>query len=286
MTIFSLQKTRKKFAEALSQGPNEVHFATPKPMAASRVGRRPEHSFILNYTGGKHAVWAENGRVNSHLMASGAAVIIPAGCWIEEHWDEPHESIAVTLAANYIQVAYIGKDFNERKFPDPDICYRTREGTDKVLSVLFDSLCMLKPRSRAAISLLRSICEIVEERLDLEIEQQLSDDELLWQRLCERILYCFSYDVSRETMAEMLQIHPARLSKLVRKFAGCGVCDFIRHFRLNYAEGLLMENEVISIEEIARRSGFNSDSYFIWSFRQRHGVSPGHFRRRHLELIN
>ncbi|MBS1370590.1 MAG: helix-turn-helix transcriptional regulator [Lentisphaeria bacterium] len=284
MAVFSLQMMREKFAEALAQPLNEVHFAMPKPMAGSHACRQPEPCFILNYSGRKHAAWAGEGRIGEHRLGPGEAVVIPSGCWIEELWDEPHEMVSASLAANHIRVTYTGGEVAERTFPDPDVCYRTREGADKVLSALFDSLCLLEPESRAAISLLRSVCELVAERLDSEVEQQLSDDELLWQQLCDRIPYCFRRDVSRETMAEMLQIHPARFSRLVRKFAGCGVCDYIRNLRLNYAEELLMEKEVIPVEEIARQSGFNSASYFIWSFRQRHGVSPGHFRRQHLDL--
>ena len=82
----------------------------------------------------------------------------------------------------------------------------------------------------------------------------------------------------------MLRIHPARLSRVVRKFAGTGVCDYIRDLRLGYAEELLMAREVMPIEEISRRCGFNSASYFISIFRQRYGVSPGSFRRGKVNL--
>ena len=127
-------------------------------------------------------------------------------------------------------LAYFGESAAE-----PEAWYRTREGAGPILEDLFRTLCTLSPESRGASPLLRSICELVFERLETEIEQELSEEEQLWQRIRIWLGRCFREDLSREAIAKMLRIHPARLSRVVRKFAGTGVCDYIRDLRLGYA---------------------------------------------------
>lgn len=260
MTVFSLQIMREKFAEALARPLREVRFSVPGSAEESMFPRRRESCFFLD--------------------DSGVATIVPEGSAGREIPD----SVLVTLTGKYISLVRFGDFSEEESVPEPEVWYRTREGAGPVLEDLFRSLCSLVAGSRAAEPLLRSICELIAERLENEIEQQLSREEQLWLRIRDRIGRCFREDLSREAMAEMLRIHPARLSRMVRKFAGTGVCDYVRELRLSCAEELLMAREVIPIEEISRRCGFHSASYFISIFRRKHGVSPGTFRRRHLEL--
>ena len=49
--------------------------------------------------------------------------------------------------------------------------------------------------------------------------------------------------------------------------------------RLDYAVEL-MKNDTVTIEEIARRSGFNYTSYFIRVFRRRFNMSPAEHRKK------
>lgn len=255
MTIFSLQIIRERFAEVLNLPGFDVQFARPESGEKFSCSLRSESSFFLDRTG--------------------RALVIPPGCGIREVPD----SVLVSLSGQSIMLAYFGESVAE-----PEAWYRTREGAGPILEDLFRTLCTLSPESRGASPLLRSICELVFERLETEIEQELSEEEQLWQRIRIWLGRCFREDLSREAIAKMLRIHPARLSRVVRKFAGTGVCDYIRDLRLGYAEELLMAREVMPIEEISRRCGFNSASYFISIFRQRYGVSPGSFRRGKVNL--
>ena len=259
MIQFSLQIIREQFAAALERPCRAIRFAESVPEGETLLVRRGKSGFFLDNADG--------------------AVIVPAGTGCREVAD----SIFVSFSEKCITLTRFGKRTEEAEL-EPDAWYRTREEAGPVLEELFHSLCRLEPDSRAVPSLLRSICELVAERLENEIEQQLSGEEQLWFRIRDRIGRCFREDLSREAIAEMLRIHPARLSRLVRKFAGTGVCDYVRDLRLGCAEELLMAKEVIPIEDISRRCGFNSASYFISIFRRKYGISPGAFRRRHLDL--
>ncbi|WP_294505131.1 AraC family transcriptional regulator [uncultured Victivallis sp.] len=265
MMIFNLQLMREKFAEALERPRLEVLFIRPGTGEGEIPHRQQELCFALT--------------------GSGRAIVVPPGWRGRELLEREPGDVHLFLSEKNIVLAHFGEPAEDGdETPEPDVWYRTREGAGTLLEDLFRSLCRLESGSRAAQPLLRSICELIAERLENEVEQQLSGEEQLWIRIRDRIGRCFREDLSREAMAEMLRIHPARLSRLVRKFAGTGVCDYVRDLRLHCAEELLMAREVIPIEEISRRCGFNSASYFISIFRRKYGVSPGTFRRRHLDL--
>ena len=53
---------------------------------------------------------------------------------------------------------------------------------------------------------------------------------------------------------------------------------YLYDFRLAIGRKLL-ENDYLSIKEIAARCGFADANYFIRAFRKRHGCSPGKLRK-------
>ncbi len=90
-----------------------------------------------------------------------------------------------------------------------------------------------------------------------------------------------SFQDSRLTVrriADRLRITPNHLTKLFRREMGMSALDYIQNLRLSHAAELLRENS-LNIQEIAQESGFEDPNYFTRLFRQRHGMTPTHFRR-------
>ena len=84
--------------------------------------------------------------------------------------------------------------------------------------------------------------------------------------------------VTVDDLANDLSVSRRTLQKLFRKFAGRTVFEEIQLARLEYAKQLLLETTQ-SIEEIAVKSGFGTNDYFVQFFRRRVGVSPRKFRQ-------
>lgn len=67
------------------------------------------------------------------------------------------------------------------------------------------------------------------------------------------------------------------LSKIFKEETGKNLVDFISEQRLNKAKDLITITDE-TIEQISKRTGFNSTTYFIRQFKKRYGVTPGNYR--------
>ena len=67
-------------------------------------------------------------------------------------------------------------------------------------------------------------------------------------------------------------------SKLFKKGTGFSPYDYLLTVRLDRAKELLRQTDD-SIENVAFKTGFNSESNFIYFFKKETGVSPLKFRK-------
>jgi len=87
-------------------------------------------------------------------------------------------------------------------------------------------------------------------------------------------------NLNREQIAKIFGVSEDHLTRLFRVHAQCGFVEFVRAARLQLAERLL-ETSRLSIKEVSVACGFNLSEYFIKRFREKHGVPPTLWRRRH-----
>lgn len=89
-------------------------------------------------------------------------------------------------------------------------------------------------------------------------------------------------------VSELAQAVNMSRSNLLRKVKqqtdGISVSVFIRKIRLNEAKKRL-QDETITVSEVAFQVGFNSTSYFTRCFREEFGYPPGEERRRNQEAL-
>ena len=88
-------------------------------------------------------------------------------------------------------------------------------------------------------------------------------------------------DLTLDQLAALVAVPKTHLSQVVNQRFGQSVTDLLGGYRLRESERLLRDQDAahLTIEAIARRSGFNSRSAFYEAFRRRHGMTPSDFRR-------
>lgn len=90
-------------------------------------------------------------------------------------------------------------------------------------------------------------------------------------------------NLNNSTIADKLHISPSYLSKLFRMQKNISLLDYLYHVRLSYAKNFLRETN-LTIEEIAAKTGFISDSALIKSFKKYEGITPGAYRKLVISL--
>ena len=80
-------------------------------------------------------------------------------------------------------------------------------------------------------------------------------------------------------IVEHFNISSSWLQRRFKKMLGHSVAEEITLTRLKMARELLLYPD-FSIEQIARRVGFNSSRYFIQTFRQRYGMTPKEYQKK------
>lgn len=88
--------------------------------------------------------------------------------------------------------------------------------------------------------------------------------------------------LSLRTLAELLQIHPNKLSWLLNEKLGKKFNQFINQYRLTHFKALAVDpkNSHISIIGLAYESGFNSKTVFNTFFKQEEGMTPNDYIKR------
>lgn len=82
-----------------------------------------------------------------------------------------------------------------------------------------------------------------------------------------------------QTMAEMLQMHPRQLQRLLSNEC-TSYSEVLERVRFRVASRLL-ESSDLSVKEVAHRLGYSGTNNFTRAFRRLAGVAPGAFRHRH-----
>jgi len=75
-------------------------------------------------------------------------------------------------------------------------------------------------------------------------------------------------------LAKKVGLSQAQLNRKLKSLANLTAGKYIQHIRLNKALELLKSGEY-NVSEVGTMTGFNSDAYFVKSFREQFGRTPG-----------
>ena len=186
--------------------------------------------------------------------------------------------ISIVFHEDYIRVLYIAHNGKPPDQNGPDVYYHTKYPLNQEGKLTLAALLSAEKDHPSARLNFRALLEIVKEALQ-DNTYHLSPHEMQWGRVHEALQSNFQNAIVREDIAEIAKVHPAQVSRLIRQYRGQTFSGYLNEMRLDYAVEL-MKNDTVTIEEIARRSGFNYTSYFIRVFRRRFNMSPAEHRKK------
>lgn len=90
--------------------------------------------------------------------------------------------------------------------------------------------------------------------------------------------------INADRLAQMCHLSTSYFYRIFTQVTDLAPNEFIIQTRLKAAQTMLVSSDA-SMAEIAERCGFNSQSYFCFVFKERIGMSPKEFRRKHIYKI-
>ena len=101
-------------------------------------------------------------------------------------------------------------------------------------------------------------------------------------RLYKIIKYIYlNYDkrITLEDLADIVYLNPYYISHLIKNTSGLSFQNFLNYVRLEYAEKLLVENQM-TLTQISESCGFSSLSYFNKCFKIWYQMTPAQYRKQ------
>jgi len=88
-----------------------------------------------------------------------------------------------------------------------------------------------------------------------------------------------NHNFSVENLADQLNISRIQLYRKVKSVLNENIGDYITNIRLEKAKTMLQDNK-LTISEIAYKVGFSSPNYFSTVFKNKYGISPNTYKKR------
>ena len=98
------------------------------------------------------------------------------------------------------------------------------------------------------------------------------------RRVAQYISEHYASAISREEMAQIMQVSEDYLTRTFRKETGMTPWQFLNRFRVLQAQKLLLASSH-SVTEIAAMAGFNDPAYFVRIFHRETGKTPQQYRK-------
>ena len=89
----------------------------------------------------------------------------------------------------------------------------------------------------------------------------------------------FSRTIKLAELSRLANMSATKLKNLFRQFTGCTITEYILSKKTDYASHLLADSD-LSIEELAKKVGFDTVAGFSTSFRKQTGMPPSEYRKQ------
>lgn len=131
---------------------------------------------------------------------------------------------------------------------------------------------LLKPVAKDEIaSLLSQIAEMLPHDSD-------SEYTLHAKRIRAYVEANYRNDISLESLAELMNLHPHYISRLFKKETGDNFVNYLNALRIREAQRLLRTKRHLPINVIGQRVGFENRHYFTKVFKKYTNVTPRAYR--------
>ena len=275
-----LQKLKK--ARKMTFRRNVVAEKFPLPPESEKKHVQIQmNRFIFPVCGKKEIYFAKNGRAVRQIFVPGELLQIPACAWSRELATCSHRMISIVLLRNFLRIVYI-ENGAEPHFTQKKTIYHAAHPLNQAGLEIFSAMQYLQEESPAVNDLFHAFLEVVLEQLENEGPSVGGKEQLTWECVRDYTGNNFFNEIDRESIAKAVRLHPAHISRIFKKYARCGVSEYITSLRMEHAK-LLLASPEISIGEIADLCGYSSANYFIRVFRSNTLLTPMKYRERLLK---
>lgn len=148
----------------------------------------------------------------------------------------------------------------------------------KLLFGIYNNIKSDDPPSELSISV--DIYRLLAQLMDLSTAEKIGKNnyEITVQQVKEYISEHISENLTVNLLAQKAHMSVSHFSRIFKQQTGFSLYDYVLVFRLNRAK-LLLRNTDLTVSSIAYKTGFNSESNFIYFFNENVGISPGRFRK-------
>lgn len=137
---------------------------------------------------------------------------------------------------------------------------------------------LLKPvKSEEVVDVLKKIAETSEDSAQEYTIEKEKDTSLIGQVINE-IQERYTENITIKELAKKYGISAGYLSTLIKDNLGMPFPDYLAAKRIQKAKEL-MENEMLSLEQISEMAGFRDNYYFSKVFKKYTGISPAKYRK-------
>jgi AraC-like DNA-binding protein len=210
---------------------------------------------------------------------------------VEHHWHNAGKQTAATIAV-LVDTAQVGEWPAESGVHDccrqldalVTSCHRINVAQDTELHHTFwlvaDHLTAVSPREPAATcgALLTLLGQITNCLAESSEDNPVPPDDVAQQaRLL--LLSRFNDRLSINEVAAALGVSPTKVKDSFRKAFGCGIIAYHNQLKIWQSKRFLSERR-LTIDQVSRKLGFSTASYFSQVFLEHTGESPTSFRAR------
>ena len=135
-------------------------------------------------------------------------------------------------------------------------------------------------RAAAQAETQRQLEELARAGAGQEVEADSGDRvSLMMSKVKGYLQNNYMYDVSLDSVGDILRISPSYLSSTFKKCFGVGFLDYLTELRVQAAKDLLAD-PLRSTAEVASLVGYESASYFTRAFKKKTGQTPTEYRQQ------
>ena len=281
-----MEINQKKMLQYLKQAAKlklrKIFMAEVRPLSDSSeffVNSQKSPRFILPLTHTKRIRFAEDGVVQDRIFTPGEVLFCHSYGWSSEVWDREHTMVSVVFRDRYIRVLFIHHNGLPPDQNGPDIFYHTVSPLSTAGTHLLHAVLSDRKNSASQHLSFQALLQNVIETVENDQTALSGKESYTWDCIQDYLETNFYLNINRTSIARTLRLHPATLSRQVRKWTGLGVNEYLSNLRMEHARRLLME-DTLTVDEIADQCGYEYTSYFIRKFRQYYSESPFRYREK------
>ncbi len=156
--------------------------------------------------------------------------------------------------------------------------YITKPFTHSLLLSRIQNLLAQRKRNRTLIQEANDDTDLTEKKKQLRESLNKVDQEF-FDKLNKLIEENIGGDVDVNMLADNLAMSSSTLYRKMKALTGISTNEYIRKYKMQYAEHLLLEGKY-SISEISFMVGMNSVAYFRRCFKAEYGEIPSEYLKR------